>query len=608
MKPKNMIYALMAAAALGCSDGPTQPKTEPPPNHPPVSSLYVSPLSGVAPLADTVRYSCTDQDNDLKVSELSSNGNVLSSRPSLDTVINLTQNASFGLMCKDQEGNVSSKGPVNVTVLQPSFSQTATLQNSVDIKYTATLENMAQATRKTFRNDTLIDTKTVTGPSYSEMIAGNPKGNYKFVVGTDTAKVNVPDYMPTLDSSGLQTDTVENREVRLGLQSRIKDTNPEDNPHLISATSLDQKTQVTMNEDSLAIKALGDSTGTYKVQVQFGSPAGGVSNSVIQGNIYDLPRASGNFQNSETWLGVPGTMRFYTVNGSDTLPVATQSSDASGNNLTNQDGSFSFKLTKRSSDLENILVMAREGTPGNYPGYVRTVSLPAKDTNGVLIRAVPYPSFTTPDSFKTFMNLLGTNQIFDFNGQYIPGFSGYNGTEILSTFNGIFPPEQQDTIKNVIMDSNGINAVVGNKIAGNSIIFGNQGHYKLDEVGRIIPDSGWIIIAPDSTLLSQHGYTGLTVPFSRGTLEYGAVIYLYPWSGVSRAVLSRELGHVSIGVGEPPIFPDLTIMNQASTLNGFGLADIKAGKIDYNPTFMVSDGIRLPHIDYIGNILRTDFK
>ena len=100
-KVKGRIYAGLTVGALsfssiigyGCGDGPTRPKI----NYPPVASLYVSPDSGIAPLTETIRASCTDQDNDLSTSELSMNGNVISTKSSLDTIINLTQNSSFNI-------------------------------------------------------------------------------------------------------------------------------------------------------------------------------------------------------------------------------------------------------------------------------------------------------------------------------------------------------------------------------------------------------------------------------------------------------------------------------------------------------------------------------
>ena len=609
---KSKIYAGLAATALLTSCGePTAPKTEPPPvNHPPVAALSISPRSGIAPLADTISYSCSDQDNDLESSTFSRDGNTISTSPSLDTVIDLTQSASFGLICKDQQGNVASRGPIDVTVSQPlqSVSQTATLSDSVDIRYNAALTNLASAERKEYLDGNLVKTDTITGPTYSETIQGARKGTWRFISGSDTASVVVPDYDPVLDTAGVNIEMDEGDSTGTNLTSRLHDANPEDNPHITSASSTDGKTQVDVIGDSLALKALGQDTGQYSIRVDVSS-GNQVKSFSLGGKIYDRPTISGQFQNSETWTGSQGTMRFYTVAGSDTILVPTDVSDPEGNNVTNGDGNFSFRLRERSDslNLEKLLLMARQGVPGNYLGYVRTREIPAKDTS-ILVRGVPYPDFTSPDNFIQFMQLLGTQQTFDFDGIYLPGFGGYKRVSVLSSFRGAYSPAQQDSIADIVMDPNGINAAVGNKISRSSIILGDQEHYSINEYGDIIPDSGTIVIAPDSTLISKYGYTGLTVPFSRGTLEWGAVIYTLPGAVVSRRVLSRELGHVSLGVGEPPILPDLTIMNVASTLYNFGPLDIKAGKLEYNPTFKISNGIVLPYIDDLSNILRTDFK
>jgi len=193
----------------------------------------------------------------------------------------LNQDASFSLQCSDRQGRSANKGPYSVRVSQPPpayVSQTAILSDSINIIYNATLTNLAKAERKTFRNDSLISTDTITGPTYSQTISKAQKGNWKFVSRSDTAKVTVPDYPTIVDFSGLQTDTTENGVIGFNLTSRIKDENPEDNPGYVTlATSLDSKTQIELNGDSATITALGDSTGLYSIRFNIKNARGDIS-------------------------------------------------------------------------------------------------------------------------------------------------------------------------------------------------------------------------------------------------------------------------------------------------------------------------------------------
>ncbi len=172
-----------------------------------------------------------------------------------------------------------------VGVLHPRISQTATLENFVDIGYNANLENISQATRKMLRNDSLINTKTISGPSYSEIIRNMPKGNYSFVLGNDTTKIEVPNYLPTVDFSGLQAKLNGRDSLSAVLPNPI-DKNPEDNPvPYIFARSLDGKTQVSLNGSNLLIKSNKDSLGFYQIELEFGSQKGGLGKAIFNGMI-----------------------------------------------------------------------------------------------------------------------------------------------------------------------------------------------------------------------------------------------------------------------------------------------------------------------------------
>ena len=620
---RNKFYTGLAATALGisslagysCSDGPTQPKI----HNPPAINLSVSPTSGTAPLEVRVQGKCTDSDNNPITYKVMLNGNAITSTNPTDTTVTLNQDSYFSSQCNDDFGNTVNAGPKNVSVVQPAMSETATLSDSININYTATLSNVSQAIRKTLINGALITTDTITGPSYSQTISKAKKGDYEFILTTnnplvnpDTAKVTVPDYPTIVDFSGLQTDTTENGVIGFNLASRIKDENPEDNPgHVAGAVSLDSKTKVTINGDSATITALGDSTGQYRVQFNIKNATGIVDSSVFQGTIYDVPRISGNFQDSKTWQGTQGTMLFSTINGTDTIPLMTQSSNSAGQNITDSTGKFDFKIMKRSSQLENILLRVWEGIPGDSTGYVRSINLSPKDTSGLLLRGVRFPTSIDPDSFYVFMQKLSP-RFFDFDG--IACGVGYKGIEVPS-FEGLnFSPSTQDTIKARILDPNGINALVRGRITANSIIFGNQGHYIIDSsTMTITPDTGWIIVVPDTSILGEYGHTGLTTSwYGGGGAECAAVVYLYypPWAtAVSDKGLSHEMGHVFLGSGEPSMLPNETVMNNVSPLLTPGPADIKAGsEIIYDPTKIVDNGILLPRLDGLSNILGNNYK
>ena len=609
-------------AMAGCGDGPTQPKI----SHSPVCSLYTpSPISGVAPLEVRLQGGGTDQDGDFRNYKVMLNGNYLTGTNPIDTTVTLNNNSTLSAECSDMVGHVVNTTPINVTVLQPSFSQTLSLSDSTNIIHNVNLVNIQKAESRMFRNDSLISIDTITGLTYSKRISNAPKGTYMSIltsnnplVKPDTATVIEPDYLPTLNTTGLDLTIDEGGQIGFNLESRVHDTNLEDSVYVLSAVPTDLKTQVYLNEDSITIRALGNATGAFGIRVDIGNDKKSVP-VFLQGNIYDLPTISGNLQSNESWQGIQGTLRAYTLVNNiltlkkDTIPLMTQNSDSAGNNLTDSNGNFSFTIKER--NLENILVMAREGTPNNYQGYVRTISIPGKDTGGVLIRAVPYGQYANnPEVFPKFMQELASdipNTRFDFNGEFIPGFGGFQGIEILgqNPFGaqyGTFTPQQQELIRDKILDPNDINGLVQNRIKLEDILMGNFGHHTLDSANqKIIPDSGWITVVPYSNL----GVAGLTDNYKAGTIVYKGIISLRSSAVNSMMVISHEFGHMFIGSKHPiSINPNESVMTLTTTLNNTGPADKKAGMLVYEPTFMIFSELEYPNVDYLWNILRTDFK
>ena len=177
---------------------------------------------------------------------------------------------------------------------EPKLSQTATLENYVDVNYKATLENVSQATRKTMYNGNLINTKSISGSSYIETLRNMIKGSYSFILENpdakpDTARVEIPNYKPEANLSGLQTNFDDYSQLELDLAPRISDKNPEDNPvQVVSARSLDGKTEVSLAGSKLIIKPNG-SFGLYQVETTIGGLNGGLENIMIQGEVIRAP-------------------------------------------------------------------------------------------------------------------------------------------------------------------------------------------------------------------------------------------------------------------------------------------------------------------------------
>src|SRR3989344_5388355 len=174
------------------------------------------------------------------------------------------------------------------------ISQTATLVSYVDISYKATLENSDRAIRKILREGNLVDTRSISGSSYSEILRNMIKGNYSFILEVpnakpDTERVEVPNYKPEANLSGLQTNFDDYSQLELDLASRISDKNPEDNPvQVVSVRSLDGKTEVSLIGSKLTIKPNGN-FGPYQVETTIGGLNGGLENIMIQGEVIRAP-------------------------------------------------------------------------------------------------------------------------------------------------------------------------------------------------------------------------------------------------------------------------------------------------------------------------------
>ncbi|MGA2129989.1 MAG: hypothetical protein ABSG05_00010 [Candidatus Pacearchaeota archaeon] len=165
------------------------------------------------------------------------------------------------------------------------ISQTATVFNNIGINYTATLENLTSATRKTFRNDTLIDTKTITGPGvYSESLPQNFKGQTCFTLEAPNVQTNkvcatIADFAPVVYATIPKLYT---RDTVIATIDSVVDINPEDNPSTVTGvTSLDGKVHPTLIDNSHIRLVSSDSMGSYSLETQVRTATGTANQAVI---------------------------------------------------------------------------------------------------------------------------------------------------------------------------------------------------------------------------------------------------------------------------------------------------------------------------------------
>jgi hypothetical protein len=417
---KNLAHATIVAVGIvgslylnACHDNPVTPQKNSPPN----STLEVSPLSGISPLEVRIKGSATDPDglNDIASYEIRAGDYILTKNPT-DTTLVFYDPFSVNSKVVDRKGAEDKKGPINVQVLHASVSQNAQLQNKVDIKYEANLSNISQATLEVMRNNQTIFTRNITTLTYSETFPNMLKGNYDFVLSwrdtSDRKSVQVPNYLPDADFSGLQADMDEGAEINLNLESRLEnaDPNPEDNPvALADVVPLDDKTQPSVNGKNINIKSLPDKVGSYAVAVQIGSDAGGKNTETLNAMIYDLFDIQGFLEDSEKHLRQPGIIKVYDSNDVKIGEIQVDNS-----------GQFNKRFNQRVADLTDIiLIQGRKIDPltEQEQSYIRTIKLTRGDVNGLVMRVVPYDGLAehgiTPEDFSRHMREVltadGTN-------------------------------------------------------------------------------------------------------------------------------------------------------------------------------------------------------
>ena len=294
---KNLAYSIPIAAMSflpGCE----------PDYELPTASINVNPKSGDAPLSINVKGYGTPGTEDIKAYTLYVDNWKKTKSTPFDTtfVLNNVGDHKMHMEIKDTENKIDLTDPVTVTVYQgPYIEQSASLVNDNEISYSATLSKKSSAELKVKKDGLAFLTLQITdvnssGVDFQKTFKYNPdgirKGNYEFNLEADDLKktnsIEVPNYKPTTDLSGVDAELMEGVEKTVALPTPL-DKNPEDNPVAIrSATSLDDKTQVALNGNNLTIKPL-TYTGDYQVEIEFGSTAGGLEKAILAGSITQEP-------------------------------------------------------------------------------------------------------------------------------------------------------------------------------------------------------------------------------------------------------------------------------------------------------------------------------
>jgi Tol biopolymer transport system component len=172
----------------------------------------------------------------------------------------------------------------------PSYSQTVSVVNDVDIQYSAALTDVSEAFLAYLReNGDTVATRTITTPTYIERFADAHKGSNVFILSApglaqDTVTATVSQYLPTIDLEGIVTGFEEGDSLTIDLQGRVIDINPEDNPvPIISATPLRGDVETTLIGYQLGVKA--NSNGAYEVEIEAGSDEGGINTRTLSGYV-----------------------------------------------------------------------------------------------------------------------------------------------------------------------------------------------------------------------------------------------------------------------------------------------------------------------------------
>jgi len=251
------------------------------------------------------------------------------------------------------------------------MDQQVSLQNYVDINYSATLENLKEANRTIYHDGDIINEKKV-GDGYTEVLAGLSKGKYEFelLIGDkrNEKSVTVPEYKPEADQAkwdSLKTNIENNSEINLDLKDMFYDRNVEDtNVPIVGVKSLDEKTNVELNGDSLRVSQKSGEFGNYQVEVEFGTPEGGLAKKVLGGYLKGADEiVFMGMVLENTSFGEKYNRDIYTMKLDGSNPVRLTTNSANDTNPSySPDGEKIAFISGRGQDATYIYTMNTDGS------------------------------------------------------------------------------------------------------------------------------------------------------------------------------------------------------------------------------------------------------
>jgi hypothetical protein len=645
--PLHVLCAALVAGAMlflaSCKESPVEPE-----NSSPNITQEISPLEGFSPLKVKINANATDPDGAGDIASYSTvvknsmnSDSLVFTRNPTDTTVTLTTPSGIEKLVYSIESNAidregkeaSKKTDVAVYAPVPGVSQKATLQDSINIKYEASLTNLDDANLDVSKNGSVILSKTIKAPNYSEVFSyptnpGITKGNYDFtlrwktIAGKDTSSttsITIPNYLPVINLSGLQTDMDEGTEITLDLEGRLTDRNPEDNHNpvpLTNATSTDGKTEVSFSGYKVMIKGIDGKTGNYQARVDFGSDEGGRSSTTIAGYAYDLLDIQGFLEDNETHSRQPGIVRVY----DGKIDPTTGTNRRIGEAIVDASGEFNTRFNFRVEDLvDYILVSGKKVESGIQESFVRTMKLPGSDQKGLILRVVPYDGLAengiTPEDFsrhvrevytldgtngKGTVNALTLNPVI-YKWKEVPDFI-ISTTSSDSTVHAFFNQATEDETKARILDPNDIGAWFNGRITDPNRVQIVES-YDISEPGN----EGKLVISPsDESHYGGHG--GAWDITGDGYLDVGLVTITVDINGniIYKISLPHEMGHALGLIGHAETLSQELTTLKAHPVNDPGgsprFADIKTAKIANEDSYIHGQGDYGPN-----NLLRAGY-
>lgn len=275
-----------------------------PDNQPPTAKLEVDPLTAEVPAQVRMKVTGEDPDGagDIKEYVLFIGSESITSKTPIDITRTFQDEGKIQIYGKvtdlENQSNNTPEKSLELTFTE-AIEQSVSLVNDVQVSYTATLKKVQGATLTVNRNGSFLTEEQITdsspsGVDYQKTFTytndGFTKGNYEFVLESDNLEnkktLTIPNYKPTANFSSIIIDMEQDGEISVTL-GNISDKNPEDVDlaTYTNARSVDGKTSVELSGNTLRINGLPNKTGTYQVEVEYGSTEGGLEKSVLRGDI-----------------------------------------------------------------------------------------------------------------------------------------------------------------------------------------------------------------------------------------------------------------------------------------------------------------------------------